>query len=51
MKKTYIQPTSDILRVHVRSLLLSTSVLGVGDDMNSGSGDSREVDFELDGEY
>ncbi len=51
MKKTYIQPTADLIRLHVKNALLIASQLGTGDDITSGSGDSREVDFDFDGEY
>ena len=37
--------------MNIVSPLLDASSMGVGDPVNSGSGLSREVDFDIDGEY
>lgn len=42
MKKTYIEPTTRIVKINAGSAMLSTSKMVVGDDMTSGSAASRE---------
>ena len=45
MKKIYIEPSIDILKVQVESLMESASIQ-TGDDWSSGEGASREMDWE-----
>ena len=44
MKKTYINPNIEIINIDMKSAVLTTSTLGVGSNMSSGSADGRNND-------
>ncbi len=46
MKKTYIYPTVNVLRLKTKIAILTTSALQKGEDINSGQGDARAFVFE-----
>ena len=42
MKKSYVEPSISVVNIQIQNVMQSTSSMGVGGDMSSGEGASRE---------
>ena len=47
MKKTYIEPTTKVYMLNTKKTILTTSVLQVGNTIDSGEGDARQSDGDF----